>query len=91
VAQVVRRPDRYSGGLAGLADRGAQGIGTGVGEQACVGVTEAAVRQRRLNRLGQYRVQLDPERPAGLGRGRAQPNTSSRLVVVTDELSCRSR
>jgi hypothetical protein len=47
-------------GLARLRDRGAEGVGAGVGEKPRLRVAEAAVRQRRLDRLGEHVREVDP-------------------------------
>jgi hypothetical protein len=49
----------------------------GVCEQPRLLVPEASMRQRRLDRLGQHRMQLHPQRSARLGRGRAQPHPAA--------------
>ena len=64
VAQVVRRHSGIAGGPARLAIAVRSASAPRVGEQPRVGVAILARPERRLERVGERRVQLDPERPA---------------------------
>ena len=83
--QVVWRPERNGGGAARLRDRRPQRVRTRTGEQACTGVAILARAELGLERIGERRVQLHPQRLPRLRRRRAQADAPARLVVVAHE------
>ena len=83
--EVVRAPERDPSGPAGFRDRRPDRVGARLGEQARLGVTEATMRKRCFDRLGEHRVELDPQRSTGLRRRGSKAHALARLVVVADQ------
>jgi hypothetical protein len=80
VAEVVRRPERDRGRATGLRDRGAQGVGAGVREEPSLRVAVITRAELGLERLGDDRVEFNPERLPRLRRGGAEPESAASLA-----------
>jgi len=80
VAEVVRRPERDRGRATGLRDRGAQGVGAGVREEPSLRVAVITRAELGLERLGDDRVEFNPERLPRLRRGGAEPEAAASLA-----------